>query len=34
MMTSVVPDRLRVTIGTAEQNDLFLSALSSVKESR
>ncbi|MEO6324489.1 MAG: histidinol-phosphate transaminase [Thermoanaerobaculia bacterium] len=26
-MTTVVPDRLRVTIGTPEQNDLFLSAL-------
>ena len=33
-MTSVVPDRLRVTIGTAEQNDLFLSALASVEEPR
>ena len=30
-MTSVVPDRLRVTIGTSEQNDLFLAAL---KETR
>ena len=26
-MTSVVPDRLRVTIGSAEQNDVFLSTL-------
>jgi len=26
-MTSVFPDRLRVTIGTAGQNDIFLSAL-------